>query len=383
MKLTVQKEAIIEGLQKAASIIPSRAGAAYLRSIWLRAADNTLSLMATDANLEFTGIYPAEVAEPGLTGVQGRLFVDLVRQLPNGPLDITLGENDSTLRLVQGRRTYKLPVSSRDWFQEFEAFPEGEGVIWTGNIFSEYLDRVMFCIAEEDSMDALGCLYLKSRGDGHIHMCGLNGHQFALVSFINDALAACLPENGLLVQRKYLNDIRKWLSPDEFELRITDKRLYLRKEDGSELLSVPRALYDYPDYKIFMDKLDADDVTRLELPRKETCDALGRLQVFNTEQDRGVGFDLSADEARLSVQGGELGSARENIESTYEGGLDRIAFPTKNLLEIFGHFLSDNVKLCLTAAEGPCGITGDEDSGYLVIIMPMKVASGSYFGDDE
>lgn len=37
MLFTVKKENIIEGLQKAAGIIPTRAGAAYLRSLWIKA----------------------------------------------------------------------------------------------------------------------------------------------------------------------------------------------------------------------------------------------------------------------------------------------------------------------------------------------------------
>ena len=48
MKLSVNKEQIIEGLQKAAAIIPAKAGAAYLRSIWLKAEKGSLSIMATD-----------------------------------------------------------------------------------------------------------------------------------------------------------------------------------------------------------------------------------------------------------------------------------------------------------------------------------------------
>ena len=67
MIITVKKEQIIDGLQKAASIIPSKAGAAYLRSIWLQASNTggikRLTLMATDVNIEFTGTYPAEVLE--------------------------------------------------------------------------------------------------------------------------------------------------------------------------------------------------------------------------------------------------------------------------------------------------------------------------------
>lgn len=86
MKLIVNKEQIIEGLQKAAAIIPAKAGAAYLRSVWLKAEEGSLSVMSTDANIEFTGRYPAEVSEPGLIGVQGRAFVDLVRQRPQACL---------------------------------------------------------------------------------------------------------------------------------------------------------------------------------------------------------------------------------------------------------------------------------------------------------
>ena len=55
MLFTVKKENIIEGLQKAAGIIPTRAGAAYLRSLWIKAEGEVLTIMATDANIEFTG----------------------------------------------------------------------------------------------------------------------------------------------------------------------------------------------------------------------------------------------------------------------------------------------------------------------------------------
>lgn len=68
MLFTVKKENIIEGLQKAAGIIPTRAGAAYLRSLWIKAEGEVLTIMATDANIEFTGTYPADVKEPGLVG---------------------------------------------------------------------------------------------------------------------------------------------------------------------------------------------------------------------------------------------------------------------------------------------------------------------------
>ncbi|HZF60359.1 MAG TPA: DNA polymerase III subunit beta [Desulfovibrio sp.] len=383
MKLTVNKEQIIEGLLKAAAIIPAKAGAQYLRSIWLKAEEGSLSVMSTDANIEFTGRYPAEVAAPGLIGVQGRAFVDLVRQLPTGVLHLTLDEASGNLLLEQGRRTYKLPVSGAEWFQNFSAFPAENAVTWSGDFLQDILDKVGFCISDDDAMDAIACLCMKPRGNGRIDVCGLNGHQFALVSFTHDELAERLPEAGMLIQKKYLADIKKWLGVDEIELNITDKRLYLRSLDGAETLSLPRAAHEYPDYNIFMSKLASEDMHPMTLARKEAIEALGRILIFNTESDRCTYMDLSAGEALLSAQGQDVGSANESLEVAYNGDIKRIAFPTRNLLDVLGHFVSAKIDMMLTGSEGPCGIRGADDVDYTVIIMPMKVSETTYYSEED
>ena len=383
MKLTVNKEQIIEGLLKAAAIIPAKAGAQYLRSIWLKAEEGSLSVMSTDANIEFTGRYPAEVAKPGLIGVQGRAFVDLVRQLPTGVLHLTLDEASGNLLIEQGRRTYKLPVSGAEWFQNFSAFPAENAVTWSGDFLQDILDKVAFCISDDDAMDAIACLCMKPKGNGRIDVCGLNGHQFALVSFTHDELAERLPESGMLIQKKYLQDIKKWLGVDEIELNITDKRLYLRSLDGAETLSLPRAAHEYPDYNIFMSKLASEDMNPMTLARKETIEALGRILIFNTESDRCTYMDLTAGEALLSAQGQDVGSANESLEVTYNGDIKRIAFPTRNLLDVLGHFVSAKIDMMLTGSEGPCGIRGADDTDYTVIIMPMKVSETTYYSEED
>ena len=383
MKLTVNKEQIIKGLLKAVAIIPAKAGAQYLRSIWLKAEEGGLSVMSTDANIEFTGRYQAEVAQPGLIGVQGRAFVDLVRQLPSGVLHLSLDEASGNLLIEQGRRSYKLPVSGAEWFQNFSTFPDENTVTWSGDFLQDLLDKVTFCISEDDAMDAIACLCMKPKGNGRIDVCGLNGHQFALVSFTHDELAERLPEEGILIQKKYLQDIKKWLGVDEIELNITEKRLYLRSLGKAETLSLPRAAHQYPDYNIFMSKLASGDMHPMTLERKEAMEALGRILIFNTESDRCTYMDLSASEALLSAQGQDVGSANESLEVTYGGDIKRIAFPTRSLMDVLSHFVSSKIDMMLTGAEGPCGIRGADDPDYTVIIMPMKVSETTYYSEED
>ena len=176
---------------------------------------------------------------------------------------------------------------------------------------------------------------------------------------------------------------RRRLGVDEIELNITDKRLYLRTLDGAESLSVPRAGHDYPDYTVFMSRLEGDGVSLLTVNRKEAIEALGRIQIFNTDSDRCAYLDLGDNEVRLSAQGQDTGSANESLEVTYRGDISRIAFPTRNLMDVLGHFSSPSVDMILTGAEGPCGIRGSEDNEYTVIIMPMKISESTYYSEED
>ncbi|MDR2893792.1 MAG: DNA polymerase III subunit beta [Deltaproteobacteria bacterium] len=389
MYIKVYKEDVIEGLQKAASIIPARSGAAYLRSIWLKVEADRLEIMATDSSIEFKGSYPAEVIVPGLAGVQGRTFVDLLRQLSPGQISLKLDEESGNLLIEQGRRKYKLPANDAVWFQSFSEFPEansGETVIWSGDYIQELIDRINYCISDDDAMDAIACLSIKPTGDGKIDACGLNGHQFAMQRFMHDDLQAMLPADGILIQKKYLGELKKWLADGEVELSLGEKRLFFRSNDKKETFSLPLSAYQYPDYMGFLNKLEAGDVAKLDLDRKEAMEALERVQLFNSDSNRCTFFDFSAaasKEVVLSTNGQNTGSATEILDGEYSGSIDKIAFPTRNLIEILSHYQSKSLRLVMSGNEGPCGIFGDDDQEYTVIIMPMKIFDQTYYSEES
>ena len=396
MQLTVFRNDIIDGLQKSSAIIPAKTGAAYLRTIWLEAVSGALRILSTDSSLEFAGHYAAKVAEEGLCGVQGKSFFELVRKLPAGEIGLTLDAASGNLLIRQGSRRYKLPVSDKNWFQSFSAFPEEGAVTWSGDFLQEVLDRVAYCVSDEDTMEAMACMYMRPADGARVEVCGLNGHQFSLVGFLNDDIHAMLPPEGILIQKKYVAELKRWLTADEIELAISQKRLFFRttqtvdaEEGGTvagrlETFSLPLSYYQYPDYNAFVSKLSAEDVSTLSIDRLELMDALERVAIFNTDNNRCAYF-LFEGTAELSIrsQGQEAGEATETLECAFAGPLDKVAFPTKDLTDILGHFHSDRVTLTLTGAEGPCGIAGDKDADCLVIIMPMKIVEETYYSEED
>ena len=382
MKVKILQEDIIDGLHKSANIIPTKTGAAFLRSIWLKADNEGLKVMATDSNLEFCGNYQAEVMSEGIVGVQGRSLYELIKKLPKGMISLEL--INESLKIKQGSREYILPSNDITWFQNFSSFPESETVFWSGDFLENIIDKISFCISDEDTMEAIACMCISpNEKNNTIETCGLNGHQFSMLSFINDDILNLLDKNQMLIQKKYINELKKWLSVDEIELNVSDKRLFLRTSDKKEIFSLPLSYYQYPDYNNFINKLDLDTNSIMTINRKELLEALDRLLIFNTDNNRCTYFEFTESNLVLNSQGQEIGSATESISIQYNGDLSKIAFPTRNLIEILSHFESETLKFILTGQEGPCGISGENDKDYIVIIMPMKIVEETYYSEED
>lgn len=388
MFLKLNRDEIIEGLQKSANIIPAKTGAAFLRTIWLQCQGGNLNIMSTDSNLEFTGSYPASIQEEGLAGVQGRAFYDLVKQLKSdqGELTISTDEKSHNVLVEQKAKKYKFPVNDPEWFQKFSSFPENGTIFWSGDFLHEIIDRISFCISDEDSMEAIACIFIAPReimGVKKVEVCGLNGHQFAMFNFVNDDIYNMLPEEGVLIQKKYLAELKKWLTADEIELAISDKRLFFRTGDKRETFTLPLSYYQYPNYNNFLSKLGDDDVSILEVNRLDLADSLSRVALFNTDSNRCAYFSFAEKEVTISAQGQETGTATESIEAAFSGDMKRIAFPTRNLIDILNHFNSETVKFTLTGTEAPCGLTGVDDRDYQVIVMPMMIQEETYYTEEN
>jgi len=388
MFLKVNRDEIIEGLQKSANIIPAKTGAAFLRTIWLQCENGNLNVMSTDSNLEFRGAYPASIEGEGLAGVQGRAFYDLVKQLRSKQGELTIRTDDDSANVIveQGARKYKFPVNDPEWFQKFSTFPENGTVFWSGDFLHEIIEKIAFCISDEDSMEAIACIYIAPRevaGDKKVEVCGLNGHQFAMFNFVNDDIYNMLPEDGVLIQKKYLAELKKWLTADEIELAISDKRLFFRTGDQRETFTLPLSYYQYPNYQNFLAKLNDPDVSKLEVNRLEMVDALSRVSLFNTDSNRCAYFTFDGNEVLVSAQGQETGTARESLDATFSGDMKRIAFPTRNLIDILNHFNSDTVTFTLTGTEAPCGVSGADDKDYQVIVMPMMIQEETYYTEEN
>ncbi len=84
MRATVERSHLLKSLGHVHRVVERPNTIPILSNVLLRAAAGTLTLKATDLDLEITETVPAEVQQPGATTVPAHILHDIVRKLADG-----------------------------------------------------------------------------------------------------------------------------------------------------------------------------------------------------------------------------------------------------------------------------------------------------------
>jgi DNA polymerase-3 subunit beta len=377
MFVTLRKEDIVDGLLQATAITPSRTGAAYLRTVWLQAEEGKLTVSATDSSLEFCGTYPAEVQRAGTLGAQGKFLADLVRKLPPGPLTIKSSPEEMVLHVTQGPRSYKLAVSDPAWFQPMRPFPQGQAAQMEGRQLRLILDRVLFCVADDESLGSMTCLKMTPSED-IVEFCGLDGLKLALHREVNTDLAHALGRDALL-PKKYAQDLRKWIPDAPLEIARQDDRLFVRTLGGSETMSLPLRDLAFFDYQKLLRSMESRYVGQITVGREELADALDRIAIFTTESQYVAQFAVQGTDLILSTPTQETGTGEEALPCHAEGQITPFCLAARSVLDVTSRFDAPQLTIHFADSRSLVRITTNDDANYSVSMMPVAMEEESYY----
>jgi len=97
------------------------------------------------------------------------------------------------------------------------------------------------------------------------------------------------------------------------------------------------------------------------------------VSIMATELNKGVKVAIGRGSIEISCNNPNFGTAKERVEATYEGSEFEIGFNARYVLDVLGVTASDDVILELSDSLSPCVVKTPSDSGFLAVIMPMRL----------
>ena len=364
MKLTIDKNVLLESLQKVQSIVGQRNALPILSNVLLKAEGDTFSLTTTDMEMCVKTTGTAEISEAGGTTLPARRFFSICRELPNGPVEIEVDVKDvATIRC--GPSYFKLVGLSEDEFPPLPEFEENKVYTLDQDVFKQMLQKVVYATSTDETRYILNGALLSFK-DEKLTVVATDGRRLALVEqeleFAEDAQA------NMVVPTKTLNELIKTLGSEGIlKIRVAEKQIVF---DFERSLIISKLIEGtYPN---FQQVIPAQCEERIAIDRETILNAVRRVSLLTDDQTASIRLNFGKNKLEFVTNSPEVGEARETIPVKYEGKEISIAFNPGFLMAPLRHLEADEIFFELSDELSPGVIKTSVP--FLYVLMPIRIS---------
>ncbi len=367
MKVICNRGALLEALNVAGNVINPRSPKPVLQCIKVTAADDRITLAATD--LEVAIRYSdaqVQIEQPGEALLPADKFRDIVRESMDDTLSITIKDDRAIIKGQDSEfKIFTQPAS------EFPPVPDFEGEAdfeVAGGHLKQLIGQTLFAAAKESTRYAFNGVLVVAKGK-KISLISTDGRRLAQANgdlsnadkLSKDGVKAIIPTKALQLVEKLIDD------PEEavgFQMR--ENQVIVHTSNATLTSNLVEG--QFPPYEDVIPK-DADK--KMTASTADFLSAIKRAALLTTEESKGVRMHFTKSGLKLTSRSPEAGEAEVNFACKFEGGDVEIGFNPSFLTEALRVVDTDEIALELTAANRPGLLKGG--ANFLYVIMPVNL----------
>jgi DNA polymerase III subunit beta len=380
VKFRVDRDQFADAVAWAGRTVPARPALPMLSGLRLEVTEGSesrLSIASYDYEVSGRVEVDADVADSGVSLVNGRLLVDIARSLPAHPVDI---EVDGTrLRVRCGRSTFELPTLPVEEYPPLPAMPEVSGTV-PGSVLAGAVAQVAVAAGRDDALPFLTGVRVEVDGD-RVTLAATDRYRLAVRSFSWRPVQPDFSAAALIPARTLADTAKALAHADEVHLAFGSQTVGegLLGIEGLDRRTTTRLLEgDFPKYRSLL-PTESPTVARVETAA--LTEAVKRVALV-AERSSAVKMIFNDQELVLEAGAGDDAIGLDAIECVVSGEpMDRIAFNPGYLLEGLAALNQPVTNMAFTNPNKPAVLTGaasmdaDATDDYLYLLMPVRLPS--------
>lgn len=372
MKISLERAALLKTLGHVQSVVERRNTIPILSNILIRASESSVTVTATDMDVEMNETMAATVTKPGEVTISAHMLYDIVRKLPDGAnISIEQADNSTQVTVKASKSNFKLGTLPVEDFPQMREDSLAVRFAIPAEKLRSMIDRTKFAISTEETRYYLNGIYLHtttSNGTQVLRAVATDGHRLARAEMPAPKGSNEMP--AVIVPRKTVQELRKLLDETSDSIVIELSQTKIRVTSGTVTLTSKLIDGTYPDYERVI-PTGNDKVATLKT--KDFAAAVDRVQTVNSEKSKAVKLAFGKGSLVLTSQSPEAGSATDEMEMDYNDTKVEIGFNAKYLLDVAQQIGGDTTRVVLADAGAPALIEDTADSSALYVLMPMRV----------
>lgn len=370
----VSRDDFLAGLSSLQNVTGKKGTIAILSNILIESDTDSLVLTATDLEIGIRITLPAEILEGGNITLPAKKLFEIVRESQADQIHVEISEKNWA-RITAESTDYNLAGMPSEEFPSFPEYDEKSLVPVASYQFKDLIDKTIFSVAQEgeSQFNLTGILIEKETADGKnlLRMVTSDGHRLSLMtSDIENDISQLKMDRTIIVPKKGMQEIRKLCEAvDEVTIGFEEKQAVVKSANSTIVIRLMNG--DFPDYRNIIQVINKEKY--IEINRLRLMNSMKRMNLFTEDRYNAVQFEVEHDKLILSSQSMDIGSAKDELPIEYADGNLKLGFNGKYFVETLQAMSSENIKAFINSEESPCMIQGEEDPGFISIIMPMKI----------
>jgi DNA polymerase-3 subunit beta len=373
MEITVSRQDLLKELTATQSVVERKTTIPILSNFLIEAADDTLTITATDLDQAIRTTCPARVKKAGACTIPARKLFDYVKLLPEGDISIKLLENH-WVQIRSGRSNTKMVGLGRANYPQVPELPSIAAIRIPTPVLKTLIARTIFSISSEESRYTLNGALLVLKAES-LAMVATDGHRLSFVEKPEELLDGISGEKRVLIPRKALAELQSLLgTTDATHVEFADDDLRLFFKVGHRTLSSLKLTGQFPNYEAVMPR----DNTKFVVVRSaDLAAAVDRVSQFADERSHAVRIKLEQNELKISAQSSETGESEDVLETPYTFDPITVGFNSDYVLEFLKALgnagevrleFKDSQSAGQMRPEDP-----DAEYKYRYVLMPMRI----------
>ncbi len=365
MKLTAPRDSLSAALQLVGRAVSNRGTLPSLGGILLIAAEDSLTLRASDMELGLTRAL--EEIKPERTGtvlLPGRLFGDVVRSLPPGDVTLELRAEQRDVEIsAAGARFHLRTLPAED----FPRLPEieGETVNLPAAPLAQTIDLVARAASRDEVRPILTGVLLQAEGTT-LTMVATDSYRLSvkhttLEAPISQPIEANVPARALRELARIVG------TEGDVEIALQRNQVVFRT-DGV-LLSSRLIEGQFPSWRQLIPESFEHEV---RLPREEFLE-IGRRISQLAQRNAPLRLAFAEGELTVAAETPDIGDASESMPAPFNGEPLEIAFNPQFLVEGVESVASEELAIQLSSPLRPGLLRPVDGDDFSYLVMPIRL----------
>lgn len=380
MKFRIERDTLADAVAWTARSLPIRPSVPVLAGLLIEAANDGLTLSGFDYETSTRATLPAEIADEGRALVSGRLLAEIVKSLPNKPVDVSL--EGTKVSVVCGSARFSLQTMPVEEYPQLPDMPSSSGSV-KSEAFATAVSQASAAAGRDEMLPLLTGVRLEMEGST-ISLMATDRFRASLRDLEWYPEKSDISAQALVPAKVLSETARSLVSGGDITIAISSgeagegligfegivgsgtRRTTTRLLEGDfprvrQLFQTPAETVAYVDTQTFV-----DSVKRVSLV---------------AERNTPVRLTFTEGQLLLEAGSGDEAQASESIEATINGADISIGFNPSYLLEGLAVMSEPVVHLSFTQHTKPAAIAGVQEVGaepdfaFRYLIMPVRLQS--------